>query len=97
MTYENFLKVVLNLQKQNRVHSELYKNGVNVIDFTEPYHVIIDILIEEVYGKEGIDWFSWFCYENNFGQGGLEAFDQDKNRICYSHETLWNHLESLKN
>jgi hypothetical protein len=96
MTYEKFLKVVLSLQKQDAQYSILYKNGVDLIEFTELYHIIIDALIEEIYGKEGLDWFGWFCYENKFGQGGLEAFDENKNRICYSHESLWQFLESLK-
>lgn len=96
MTYENFLKVILQLQKQDRIIDNLYKNNVDLIEFADPYHVIISILIEEIYGNEGIDWFSWYCYENDFGTKGLEAWDADKNPICYSHETLWKYLETLK-
>jgi hypothetical protein len=96
MTYENFLKVILQLQKQDRIIDNLYKNNVDLIEFVDPYHVIISTLIEEIYGEEGIDWFSWFCYENDFGTKGLEAWDENKNPICYSHETLWQYLEELK-
>jgi hypothetical protein len=52
--------------------------------------------MKEIYGEEGVDWFSWFCYENDYGQGGLEAWDENKNPICYSFESLWEYLEKLR-
>lgn len=94
MTYENFLMVALQLQKQHRVLQELNKNHVDLVNFVDPYHSIISILIEEVYGEQGLGWFEWFCYENDFGQKGLEAWDKDKNPICYSFESLWKYLET---
>ena len=96
MTYENFLKVILQLQKQDRVIDNLYKNKVDLIEFVDPYHGIVQTLMKEIYGEEGVDWFNWYCYENNFGTKGLEAWDADKNPICYSHETLWEYLEKIK-
>ena len=95
MTYERFLKITLSLQKQDRIMDELYKNNVDLIEFVDPYHTIISQLIEEIYGKEGLDWFSWFCYENEFGTKGVQAWDENKNPICYSHESLWVYLEKL--
>jgi len=97
MTYETFLKITLNLQKQDRIVQELYKYKVDLLDFADPYHEIISTLIKEIYGEYGLDWFSWFCYENEYGTRGLEAFDENKNRICYSHESLWEFLEKHKN
>ena len=93
MTYERFLKIILSLQKEDRVIKNLYENGVDLVNFVESYHTIINELIKEVYGAEGEEWFSWFCWENDFGQRGLEAFDENNNRICYSHESLWEYLE----
>lgn len=68
MTYKRFLKVLLGLQKQDRVLESLYKNGVDLANFTDPYNVIINELITEIYGEDGYEWFSWYCYENEFGQ-----------------------------
>ena len=96
MTYEDFLKVTLGLQKQERVIRNLYKQKVDLIEFVEPYNRIITTLVYNIYGEEGGDWFFWFCYENDFGTKGLEAFDKDKNRICYSHESLWEYLEKIR-
>ena len=96
MTYERFLKVTLSIKKQDEVISDLYTQKVDLIDFVDPYHVIILELIQEIYGEEGYDWWSWFCYENDFGQKGLEAFDENENPICYSFESLWEFLENMK-
>lgn len=68
MTYERFLKVLLSLQKEDRTIKNLYDNGVDLINFVDPYHTIISELIKEIYGEEGYDWFSWYVYENEFGQ-----------------------------
>ena len=56
MTYENFLKVILQLQKQDQVINNLYKNNVDLLEFVDPYHQMISTLIEEIYGK--LDDFS---------------------------------------
>ena len=96
MTYETFLKITLELQKQERIVDDLYKSKIDLLEFIDPYHGLIHLLIKEIYGEEGVDWFSWFCYENDYGQGKLEAWDENKNRICYSHESLWEFLEELR-
>jgi hypothetical protein len=68
MTYEDFLAVGLRLQKIEKVRTELMKLGVDVLDLFEPYDEIVMTLIKEIYGEQGLDWFSWFCYESEFGQ-----------------------------
>jgi len=96
MIYETFLKITLELQRQERIVDDLYKNKIDLLEFIDPYHSLIHLLIKEIYGEEGVDWFSWFCYENDYGQGTLEAWDENKNRICYSLESLWEYLEKLR-
>ena len=68
MTYYNFLKVIMALQKEDRTIQKLYDNGVDLIDFVNTYHEIINDLIKEIYGEAGYEWFSWYCYESEFGQ-----------------------------
>jgi hypothetical protein len=96
MEYKDFLGITLQLQKQDMVISGLYKNKIDLTEIVDPYHSIIAILIKDIYGEEGYDWFSWFCYENDFGRKGLDAYDENKKPICYSHESLWSFLEGLK-
>jgi len=97
MTYETFLKITLTLQKADREVHELYKRKVDLLEFVEPYQDIIMLLIREVYGEEGADWYSWFCYENDFGHKGVGAWDENKNPICYSFESTWEYLEKNYN
>jgi len=94
MTYESFLKVILGLQKQNRVIRKLYELNIDLIEFDEPYYIIVQVLFKEIYGDEGYEWFSWFCFENDYGQGGLTATDKNQNPIAHSFESLWELLES---
>jgi len=96
MTYESFLKITLELQRQERIVDDLYKSKIDLLEFIDPYHGLIHLLIKEIYGEEGVNWFSWFCYENDYGRGTLEAWDENKNRICYSHESLWEYMEKIK-
>lgn len=97
MTYETFLKITLQLQKNDRDLQELYKRNVDLFEFIEPWEKVISLLLTEVYGEEGYGWFSWFCYENDFGQGGVAAWDEHGNPICHSFESTWEFLETNYN
>lgn len=96
MNYVKFTKVINELQKQDKIISKLYKLKVDLIDFSDGYQQIIAELFLEIYGKEGYDWITWFCYEGDFGQKKLEAWDKDNNPICYDVKSLWQYLETLK-
>ena len=93
MTYESFLRVIKGLKKAEKDSNDAYKLNIDLLDFVDPYNIVITELIKEIYGAEGYDWLSWFCYENDFGQGKLQAWDKDKNLICYSLESLHQYLE----
>jgi hypothetical protein len=97
MTYETFSDIIKTLQETDRTLDELYARKVDLLDFVDPYHKIINILIKEVYGKEGADWFSWFCYENDFGKKKYEAWDENKNLICQTVKSTWKFLEENYN
>jgi hypothetical protein len=92
MTKKKFLKLLLTLQKESLIIGKSYELGIDLINFVDPYHEIVSLLIKEIYGKKGYDWFSWYCYDNDFGTKGLEAYS-GKKRICYSHDTLWEYLK----
>lgn len=93
MTYDRFLKIGLELQKVQRVSNKLYDNGMDLTTFTNPYYTIISELLSEVYGDMGRDWFTWFCYENDFGAAGLTTYDKKGKEICYSFKSLYEYIE----
>lgn len=68
MTYENFLKLTMGLQKASRQLEDLNKLGVDLIEFTDPYSQIIHNLLGEIWTPEGVDWLTWFMWEADFGQ-----------------------------
>lgn len=68
MEYSDFLKVILGEKKASEDVGKAYKLGIDLIEFVDIYHSIINTLLKEVYDEEGCDWYSWFCYENEYGQ-----------------------------
>ena len=105
MEYGEFLKVILGLQQESRVVSDLYDRKVDLIEFVDSYHTIISTLLKSIYGEKGLDWFQWFCYENDFGQKPCTgedgepthcATDENGEPICYSFESLWEFLEGME-
>lgn len=94
MTFNTFNQLIQRLQQISETEHTLYKLNVDILEFTDSYHEIITTLIREVYGETGEDWWSWFCYENDFGTGKLTAHDENKNPICYDIKSLWEFLET---
>ena len=88
MEYKRFLKVILSLQKEDRTIKALYDNGVELINFVDPYHEIISELIKEIYGEEGYDWFSWYCFESEFGQKDWGKSDSYKTKKDGTQELI---------
>lgn len=96
MNLETFTQIIETLQKESETIGDLYERKVDLIEFTDPYHGVISLLLREIYGEDGHDWFSWFCYENDFGKKKMEAWDENENPICYDVESLWRFLEEIK-
>lgn len=96
ITYDRFLEIGLRLQKINKRSLDLYQNyQIDLINYEEDYEYVIDSLLREVFTEEQYEWFSWFCWDNDFGQKGLEAYDANKNLICQSWEQLYDCLKQI--
>jgi hypothetical protein len=67
MTYENFLKVILTQKKMEEQVDAVYKMKIDLVEFVDDYHKMVEVLVKEVYGEEGWQWYSWFCWESNYG------------------------------
>jgi hypothetical protein len=93
MKYSEFSCIIETLQKQSDLVGELYLKKVDLLEFADPYDIIIRILLTDIYTAEGYDWFTWFCYENDFGTGTLDANDEN-GPICYDIKSLWEFLEN---
>lgn len=56
------------------------KLGIDITELNEALHRIIASLLREIYGEEGYEWFSWFCYESDFGKKDWSQHD------CYGYQ-----------
>jgi hypothetical protein len=71
MTFEKF-KHIVDLMVQNSAKLDRScENGIDLIDFTEGYSIVINYLWGQVLTVEGLDWFDWFMYEKNYLQDGI--------------------------
>jgi hypothetical protein len=68
MTPETFSAIILTIKNQSEKLSGLNSLGVDLVNFVDPYHDIINRCIKEFYGEDGLHWFEWFCYESDFGE-----------------------------
>lgn len=89
MKIETLKQIVEKLEKISKRGQELYKSDVDLINYDDDFYTVIDLLLKEVFSVEAHDWFDWYCYENNFGKGDLEAFNKNGNRICRNIEELF--------
>jgi len=67
MELRNFEILIASLQEQHRRVDIAYNLKIDVVEFSEPLHRAVDLLVKEIYGEEGYSWFSWFCYDSDYG------------------------------
>lgn len=82
MDIKTFEKIIVLLQEQQRRTDLASRINVDVIEFMDPLYQTIDLLIKEIYGEEGYDWFTWFCYDSDYGKrdwSRIPCFTKDKN------------------
>jgi hypothetical protein len=120
MTYEQFLKVLLNYRNFLENVSALHDMGFDLHEGKYPtvgqVETILETTIESHYGAEGVEWVNWFMYESDWGEKDWSKYDSynekgeivnkkgeirsgahDENGapICYSFESLYEHIEKL--
>jgi hypothetical protein len=78
MKYEKFLKVILHQQKMEKKVEKAYDLNIDLIEFVDGYETIMSTLIEEIYGEGGLEWYSWFCYESDYGRRDWSEKDSYK-------------------
>lgn len=95
MNYEQFKIVIEGLEKISQQSHNLYKLGVNLMDYEDLYHNVITSLLNSVFDKKGKDWIDWYLYERvGFTNKVNLATDKDGKEICYDIPSLW---EEVKN
>jgi hypothetical protein len=88
MTYEEFLNVMMSYKSLSEDFSELYKMG---FDFFEGKYQLeskvermLNATLSSHFTDEGIDWITWFIYENDWGEkdwSSIPTFDKETGKI----------------
>ncbi len=90
MTKDLFEEIILKLQMLHEKNYQLYKLGIDLMEYTEPYERIIDVLFKSSFNEDQLGWIDWYLYERKTISGDiLEAHDADGNPICYDIDSLW--------
>ena len=99
MEYEQFKKLIEDLEKSLQRSSALYDLGMDLMNYNDIYHEIISSLMLSTFNVEGKDWIDWYLYERpSFsGKEPLKAFDKDGNEICHNIESLWETVKEYVN
>lgn len=96
MKLEVFTEVLNRLRKQSDKEHALYALDVDLINYSDGYTSIIDILLNVYYGKEGSDWIDWYLWEREPDGDEYQAMDKDGNPICYDDISLWEEVERCR-
>lgn len=95
MNFEQFKTLIETLQKVRDKYSKLYDLGIDTMNYEEDYQKIISLLMECAFNEDGKGWIDWYLYERiGFDGKVLNAWDENKNAICYNIESLWDTVKS---
>jgi len=64
MKLEVFTEILNKIRKQSDKLDALYKLEIDLINYSDNYTSVIDILLKVYYGEDGTSWIDepkWFC------------------------------------
>ena len=92
MKLEKFTKLIEGIERRREQVGKAYDIGLDLLSFDDDYFSdVLGPLMEEVFGKEGVDWINWYVYERESldGKTILKAWDKNKNEICFDIPSLY--------
>ena len=98
MKLEVFKDVVNKLQEQQKILDNTYNAGIDIANLFDPINYVVSHLMGSIYGIVGLDVFSWWCYEKEWGtREDITMTDENDKTLCNNIEELHVYLESLDN
>jgi len=95
MTKELFEEIILNIQVMSEKNRQMYKLGIDLMEYIEPYEKINDLLFKSHFNDEQIGWIDWYLYErpsmikNGKPNQAWNTVDGQKLEICHTIDSLW--------
>ena len=93
MTKHSFEKIILNLQTVRNRSREIYKLGIDLMNYEENYEKVVDELFRAAFNPDQLGWIDWFLYEREGFDGKInkawKKVGRKKVEICYDIDSLW--------
>ena len=96
MKQEVFTEIIKRIREQSDKQNALYKLDVDLINYSDNYTSVIDILLKDYYGEDGADWIDWYLYERDENGALDQAHTNDGKPICYDIKSLWEEVEQCR-
>jgi predicted protein tyrosine phosphatase len=95
MTKDMFMKCCERMKTASNNIDAVYKLNIDLHEFMDDEHWVVQHLWSVILTPEGYDWFSWFMYEKAYLyelKEDMKAWDENKNEICQTLPDLYNFL-----
>ena len=100
MNKEQFKEIINQLKTISDYADKYYEFGIDLFEgqfpILNPAYKTIDLLLDQIYTQDGHEWIDWFCYENDFGEKQMEAYDENGKLICQTIDDLFDYIEQYK-
>jgi hypothetical protein len=71
MKFENFKHAIDQMVENSKQISILYDTGLDLINFSDNYIKVNNLLWKELLTDTGFDWLEWFLYEKGYIENGV--------------------------
>lgn len=100
MNYKDFKKMIDLMVVNHKNVGKAYDIKLDIIEFTDDYSRVINLLLSVILTEDGLDWFYWFLYEKDGIEGkikkDMKAYDENKKEICKNVKGLHEYLTKNK-
>ena len=100
MNYKDFKKMIDLMVFNHKNVGKACDIKLDIIEFTDDYNRVINLLLSVIMTEDGLDWFYWFLYEKDGIEGkikkDMKAYDENKKEICKNVKELHEYLTKNK-
>jgi hypothetical protein len=100
MTKQSFEKIILNLQVARKKSRELYKLGIDLMQYDENYEHSVDEFFRATFNADQLGWIDWYLYEREGMDGKInkatKKVGRKKVEICHTIDSLWETIQEYK-
>lgn len=96
MKLEVFELIITTLEKQSKKSFDVAELGIDLLNYEDGWVGAINLLLCVYYGMDAAKWIEWYLYDRNADSKEAQAWDENKNPICFDIPSLWKHVESMR-